>query len=365
MLAAAGCVSFNNPEGWAGPSAVDNLLVTSTDKGELSALGREDFSAAWTFPTGDEEPELDLEAIYGAPLVIEGTVYLAGYSGDVFALSLETGEPVWELPFDAGDPIIAALVTDGTAVYVATDGGLLYALDPETGQQKMGPFDAGDSIWATPLLDDGVIYVASVDGKLVALDAEAFKPVWDRPFQTEHGLISDPVLADGTILIGGIGRTLHAVDAGTGEERWSFKAGNWFWGRPLVEDGTVYVPNLDGNLYALSLTGGEKQWSFEAEEPLRSSPVLAEGHLVIADRDGNVYGLDPDSGELKWSGPPIDETVLSNPLVLMEASDEGEDVERVFISAEGGDLYRLDDPITGSLSRLELSSGRFVKVVAR
>ncbi len=351
MLAAAGCIGFNNPEGWAGPTvAADDLLVVSTDKGELSALKMEDFSRVWTFPTGQEDPEIDLEAIYTTPLVSSDTVYLGGYSGEVYALGLDDGIVLWS--FDADGPIIAGLAASDTAVYAATDKGILYALDPQTGQPKVTPFDAGGGIWGTPLLVEGVIYVASVNGKLYALDAETLDPIWDAPFQTEHGLVSDPVLADGTILVGGIGRTLHAVDAETGEERWSFKADNWFWGKPLVQDGTVYAPNLDGNLYALSLESGAPVWDapFVAEEPLRSSPIIAGEALVIVDRDGNLYGLDPATGTPKWSAleeKALQKTVLSNPI----ADPPVLGVE-VFISAQGGDLFRIDP-----------AAGSFVKVV--
>ncbi len=410
MLAAAACVGFNNPEGWAGPTvAADDLLVVSTDKGELSALdlvpesgpqcdnstdddedgwvnegcpragakaerGRDCANITsddtvddipdddkindgcpaavplWTFPTGQEDPEIDLEAIYTTPPVIGDTVYLAGYSGDVYALSLDDGSVLWS--FDADGPIIAGLAASETAVYAATDKGILYALDPQTGRPKVTPFDAGDSIWAAPLLAEGVIYVASVNGKLYALDAETLDPIWDAPFEAGGGLISDPVLADGAILVGGIGRSLHAVDAETGVERegWPFKADNWFWGRPLVLDETVYAPNLDGLLYAIDLETGEELWSFEAEEPepLRSSPVLATDVLVIVDRKGGMYGLNPENGDRVWSAPEaLGKTVLSNPI-----ADSPVLGEEVFISAQGGDLFRIDP-----------AAGSFVKVV--
>jgi len=405
MLAAAGCVGISKPEGWGGPARADDLLLASTAKGELSALdlnpetgdqcdnstdddeddrvnegcpkvgdkaesGRacendtnddtvDDIADDdkvndgcppwhWTFPTGDEDPEIDLEAIYGTPVVIDDTVYLGGYSGDVYALDLETGEPVWPRPFAADEPIIAGLATNKseTALYVATDDGSLHVLDPQTGRETVEPFDAGDSIWAAPLLADGVVYVAAVDGKLHALDAKTLEPEWDAPFEADQGLISDPVLADGAIFVGGLDRALHAVDAATGEERegWPFEADNWFWGKALVDPDrpdTVYAPNLDGRLYALDTETGEERegWPFEAEEPLRSAPVLAGEALLIVDRGGNVYGLDPEAGTPNWSAPAaLGKTVLSNPLLL---GDE------VLISAQGGDLFRVDGTAGG------------------
>ncbi len=407
MLAAAGCVGFGNPEGWAGPAVTDSLLVASTDQGELSALdlnpesgpecdnssdddgdglvnegcprvgsraesGRECANDTnddtvdnvpdddkvndgctpwrWTFPTGQEDPELDLKAIYTTPLVSGDIVYFGAYSGEVFALNLEDGSEKWR--FDTDDNIIAGLAARYSdesidTLFVGTDDGILYALDADTGRPKGARFDAGDSIWAAPLFSDGVLYVASVNGKLFALDAETFDPVFDEPFEAGQGLISDPVLADGTIIVGGIDRELHAVDAASGEERegWPFKADNWFWGRPLVVGGTVYAPSLDGRLYALSLADGSPVWNtpFKAEEGIRSTPVLTDDILLIVDRDGKVHGLDPLTGEpLPWSPRAIEKTVLSNPLILED---------RVLISAEGGDLFRID-PAAGTFTEV-------------
>jgi len=356
MLAAVGCVQRNNPQGWAGPvtNADGTVLVASTAKGKLSAIKTDDFSRLWTFPSGDEKPEIKLEAIYGTPLVDGSTVYFGAYSGDVYALGLDDGKVRWR--FDADGPVIAALgAIRGRApppapgpvetVLLATEKGTVYALDAADGSVQWR-FDAGDDVWGAPLWT-GTIYVASVNGKLFALNAATGEPKWDQPFSTGHGLISDPIVAEGTLLVGGIDRTLHAVDAETGEERWAFKTDNWFWGRPLVDEtsGTVYAPNLDGRLYALDTETGEQRWLFEAEEPdpLRSAPVLAGGVLVIVDRSGNVYGLDPEAGTLKWSAPAaLEKTVLSNPLVVGE---------EVLISAQGGDLFRVD-----------ASDGSFVEV---
>jgi len=296
MLGAAGCVPQNNPQGWAGPAVSEDgsILVASTDKGKISALRIADgFPAEWTFPTGDEDPKIDLEAIYGTPVVRGDNVYFGAYDSKVYALSLADGRPAWDRPFDTDGPIVAGLAASDTTLYAASEDGYVYALELATGSPVWDrPFDTGAEVWGTPLLAGDRLYVASVNGKLFALNAATGEEEWDRPFETGHGLISDPVLADGTLLVGGIDRELHAVKADSGEKRWPpFKTDNWFWGRPLVEGGAVYAPNLDGRLYALSLADGKPVWDapFEAKEPLRSAPVLAGGTLVIVDRGGNVY----------------------------------------------------------------------------
>jgi outer membrane protein assembly factor BamB len=347
-LGAAACVQTNNPVGWAGPAASDTIVVAATDRGELSAfetadVERDDAQPLWKFPSGDEEPELDLRAIYGTPLIVGDRVYFGAYSGEVWALSLEDGSVEWS--FDTQAPIIAGLAASDTALYAANDDGSLIALDPDSGDE-LRRFSAGDSVWGAPLVADDTVYVASVNGKLYALNASTFEPEWDEPYQTGHGLISDPVLADGIVLSGGLDRAMHAVDAATGAERWTFKSDNWFWGRPLVLDGTVYAPNLDSRVYALDLDSGDEAMpAFEAEQPVRSAPVLAGDALVIIDRSGNVYGVSVDLSEQLWDAPAfLDKTVLSDALVL-----DG----KVLISSDGGGLFSVDP-----------EAGTFVQVVA-
>lgn len=343
-LIAIACVNPSEPEGWAGPLLQDDTLFVSIDRGEMAALDGDDLSLRWIFPPDTEAGRrIDLEAIYSTPVVSGGTVYFAAYDGNVYALNAEDGSVGWPF-FETDGPIIGGLtLVDGT-VFVGSDDGRLYALDAASGDQ-LDSFDTGDSIWATPLVANGVVYVPSLNGKLYALDARSLERLWERPFEADAGLITDPVLADeDTLLVGGIDRTLYALDPATGEERWSFEADNWFWGRPLVADGTVYVPNLDSQVYALELATGEMSWSFEAEEPVRSSPLLVGDVLVLVDRRGNVYGLDPATGSRKWGPEILDKTVLSDPILWQE---------RVLIVAQGGDLYSVD-PSGGARSLLEV-----------
>ncbi|HEU4760007.1 MAG TPA: PQQ-binding-like beta-propeller repeat protein [Dehalococcoidia bacterium] len=311
--------------------------------------------ARWVFPPDTTEGRrIKPVAIYGTPVLAGGDLYFGAYDGKVYALNASDGTPVW--PFTTGGPIIGGIAPDvrggqdqATAVstlFVGSDDGKLYALDPKDGRVK-ATFDAGDSIWTTPLVAGSVLYVAAVNGKLFALDSESLKPVWDRPFKADAGLVTDPVLADkDTVLVGGIDRTLYAVGAASGQKKWSFKADNWFWGRPLVADGTVYAPNLDKNVYALDLATGKPAWPtpFKAQAPLRSSPLLAAGVLIVVDRTGDVYGLDPATGALKWGPQLLNRTVLSDPLAFGDS---------VLIVAQGGDLFRID-PSGGAPAPVEV-----------
>lgn len=338
LLLTAACAPIATPQGWSGPLATaDTVLVSDGDT--LFALQGEDdsFALRWRFPdrSRQEDKDIDLQAIYGTPVVAEGTAYFGAYDDNVYALDLVTGRPRWQRPFATKGPVIGGVALGEDVVYAASDDGNLYAIDLKRGSQK-DRFAAGDSIWAPPLYAQGIVYVATRAGHLFALDGETLDPLWDKPFQADAGLVSTPVLAGDTVLIGGIDRQLYAVDAGSGQENWSFKADNWFWTRPLVEGAVVYAGSLDGKVYALDLASGQLVWEepFPAQAPIRAAPVLIAGVLVVADRDGNLYGLDPASGSLKWDLPiPLGDDVLGHPIPL---------ADHVLISTQGGLLFRID-----------------------
>jgi len=189
----------------------------------------------------------------------------------------------------------------------------------------------------------------------------------------------DPTLADDdTLLVGGIDSKLYALDPKTGDEKWSFEGGNWFWGRPLVYGDTVYIADLDGNVHALGLDDGNPLWpeAFKTDAAVRSAPLLAGETLVIVDRSGNAYGVDPDNGTQQWGPTLLGKTVLSDPFLLERtastgtdsspsatpagespsptseasptaAAGEGESETVVLIVAQGGDLCTID-PANGS-----------------
>lgn len=417
-LLAAGCGGVSSPQGWAPPQRVGDTLYMSIERGKMAALSantaaeegddcenaedddgdgginegcpragnrsesrsdcRNDTSddtsdgvqdddlvndgcpatiVRWIFPPDtDEGDELDLEGIYGAPVIGDDMVYVGAYDGNVYALDADEGFAVWA--FETNDPIVNTLALKDDTLFAASTDGRVYALNAATGDE-MGRYETGSSIWASPLIVGDVIYVADMDGRLHALDTETLDPVDGFAFKTDAGLVMDPTLADEeTLLVGGIDSKLFALDLATGEEKWTFEGGNWFWGKPLIDDETIYVADLDGNVHAVGLEDGRPLWPepFQTDAAARSKPLLAEDMLIVVDRDGNAYGLNPDDGTQLWGPTLLGKTVLSDPFLLeREASPSPDDgvASQVIIVAQGGDVCRLD-PADGSPTEARL-----------
>ena len=350
-LASVACARIANPDGWAGPTLVEDTLYVTPDNGEMAAIDPDDLKdlsnldprivPQWSFPATDdvrceneaESRKRDLDGIYGSPQVDEVNVYIAGYDGNVYAIDRDDGACIWV--FETDGPIIGGATLFGSSLYIGSDDSILYVLDVVDGSVAAS-FDAGNSIWVTPLVTENAVYVSTVAGDLFALDPETLNPIWNQPFSVDGSLLTDPVLADETtLLVGGVGETLYAVDIATGTEKWSFEGKNWFWARPHVADSTIYAADLDGEVYALDLEG-EQIWvaPFHAENAIRSAPLLVDETLLVVDKKGNVYGVDPANGFALWPAPAVlGKTVFSDPMILGDT---------LLIVAQGGDLFQLD-----------------------
>ena len=351
-LLGVACGAVAKPGGWASPAEGDGLLLVS-HKDELFALDAETLDPEWGFPGATGDNDIDPVALYGAPARMGGTVFVPTYDGKLYAIDAEDGRLVWQEPFETDGPLIGGVAVSEDTVYFGSDDGNVYAVDVDTGIERWS-FKTDDSIWSTPRLAGRAVYVTSQDGRLYALDTSG-NELWS--FKTDAGIVASPVVdeAAGLVYVGGIDAKLRAIDLETHEERWSVKAGNWFWAEPQVSDGVVYAGSLDKKIYAVDVETGERPWpeAFRAESPVRSKVAIVNDDLLVFDRDGRVYQLDPATGEPKSQAPlELGGDVLSDPLVV--AGETPADAEVLVVTTDG-ELVRIDPETLTVLGRQQLS----------
>ena len=350
-VAATGCASIAGPKGWASPVLVDGLLLVA-HRDELFALDPEDLSPRWRFPASGQD--VDPGALYGAPAMLNGIVFVPTYEGNLYAIAADSGEPEWG-PFEADGPLVGdATASDGT-VYFGSSDGKVYALDAESGEPRWNPFATGKEVWSPPVLHAGTLFVTSFDRRLYALDAETGRELWS--FSTGAGIGSPAVVVEeeGVVLVAGFDTRLRAIDLETHEERWSVKAGNWFWAEPHLNDGVVYAGSLDGRVHAVDVATGERKWpkAFSTGSAVRSAAAVVGEDLLVIDRDGRVYRIDRATGEAKSQVPlELGDDVLADPLVVAGA---GPGETTVLVVTTGGELVRIDPGTLTVVARQRLT----------
>jgi outer membrane protein assembly factor BamB len=274
------------------------------------------------------------------------TVYVGGYNGILYALSLEGGELRRKARTQVGGPIVGSpVIVDGLALVGSSDGNL-YAFDilvddGELTFDDKWTFPTGNKIWSTPVVVDGVVYFGSLDHNVYAVSLEEGEKLWQ--FETGGAVVSTPVVTGGKVFVGSFDSVFYAIDAETAEEVWRFEgATKWFWAAAAAAKDTIYVPSLDGNLYALDMRTGGLLWTVETDAPIIGSPVIVFDMIAVPSADGKIWlaNLKDESLESRCN---IEEEIRT-PLVEYEGS--------IYFGARDGSIRAMEIRRTGSIEEM-------------
>lgn len=351
MVMLAGCMprgAMTNP-GWTVVAAQGQDIYAALATGQVIALdGANGGAEKWVYPKAqaqasgglgslfakrsDAEVVKPLDAVYGLPALTDSLLLVASYNHHLYAFDRTSGQMKWG-PFVAGEAIIGgATVRDGVVYFGSSDYGV-YALDVNTGEPVWDqPFKTEHWVWGAPAVDDERVYFGSMDRHVYAVNRKTGSQVWK---QAVGGSVPGTVtLSDGLLFVGGVDKKLHALDKTSGQERWSLDLGHWVWGEALVVDDTVYVSALDGRVFALDVADGSPRW----DEPtalgstVRAGPALLGDSLVVGTEQGILYQIDMKSGEATQLFVATG-AVLSTPAVVGET---------IYVGTAVGNIYALD-----------------------
>ena len=276
---------------------------------ELSAQTAKDLKQLWFFNAKD--------TVTATPTVVDGVAYVGDWSGNFYAIDLDTGKPRWTYQAHvhgtvyAGQIVSSAAVADVKGVRTVFFGGgkTLYALRADDGKER----------WKHEVGRRG-------DDK--------------DPSEIE----SSPVVADGMVLFGtdvhnsgkGEPSAVIALDSANGTERWTTVTAPTegdgatgpgcgdVWGSPSVDPAARLVFVGTGNctsspegygrfaeaIVALDLSTGAVRWTYQPHQPNRDdldfagAPNLfdAGGRALVGlgNKDAAYYAVDRSTGELVW-----------------------------------------------------------------
>lgn len=237
------------------------VLVPSVDS-QLFALDAGSGEIAWRHSGLFEQAGL----LGGASPAAAGEIAVAAYSsGEVVALFLHSGEPLWNetvlrprrtLAIGAITDIVGDPVIDGDRVLVAGASGEMAAFDLER----------GDRLWAaevtstqTPWVAGDFIYALTERNELVCMLRQGGRVRWVSPL----GELADPedtssarvrwvgplLVSDRLLLASSLGE-VASVSPYTGELLGKAELAGPVTLPPIVADGTVYFLTDDGELLA-------------------------------------------------------------------------------------------------------------------
>ncbi len=187
--------------------------------------------------------------IWAQPVVLGGALFAATTDGNLYAFDLETGEELWDEPFDAGGAVVDLSAIDEGLLFVPTLHKRVWLVDIASGRPVRAAFRAEGWVWTSPAVADGVAYFGDFGGVVHALDLATGRELWS--YDAEEKVKAQSVIIGNTLIVGDEGGSVHFVDLATGARRNVVKldgAGKFRAGVVAV-DGYAWVLGTEGRLY--------------------------------------------------------------------------------------------------------------------
>ncbi|WP_327683512.1 outer membrane protein assembly factor BamB family protein [Kitasatospora sp. NBC_00458] len=266
----------NPSSGWP-IAAGDGLVCVATDS-HVQALDAASGALRWAA----RPPEALVPGPPGG-LAVGGGAVLATYGDRLQAYAAATGEQRWSAAMAGAH---APVVADGTVYLAGFEEGVV-ALDAAGGERRWEQRAFG-GLTGTPVVGRGVVHVTTADPgapAVLALDAATGRVRWRRS-DLGFCLLAPRSVADGTLCLDR-GDRVTALDSATGETRWSVTVPSGLgagMSSTTAADGMVYVALNDDRLHALDLASGRLRWR---DEP--SALGTEYSGLSLAAHGGIVY----------------------------------------------------------------------------
>jgi outer membrane protein assembly factor BamB len=194
-----GTVPLLSLRGNASPRVAGDLVVNATDAGKVLALRASDGAPAWEQAVVSAEGRTEVERLsdVDGDLKIDGdVVYAAAYHGQVVALSLTSGRPLWNRTLSS----YTSVDVSASQVYAVDDQSLVWALDRASGA-SMWKQDALQYRWLSgPAVQGDYIVVGDVEGYVHWLAIADGKEA-ARERLSKHAIRATPVVLGDTVYV--------------------------------------------------------------------------------------------------------------------------------------------------------------------
>ncbi|WP_203293516.1 PQQ-binding-like beta-propeller repeat protein [Maricaulis parjimensis] len=189
------------------PAVLGDLVVAPFASGELIALRVQNGNPVWSDSLSGSTGLTalsDINDVAGSPVIMDDTVYAMSHSGLLAAISLRTGERLWtqpaggaHAPWVAGNYLFITTNEAEVACIDRRDGTVLWITQLDLFED---PNKRRDRIaWTGPLLAGGRVFVAASDGRATILNAYDGELI--REMNLRDDVFIGPVIANETVYV--------------------------------------------------------------------------------------------------------------------------------------------------------------------
>lgn len=278
----------------------DGNLYFSTDSGQVYCLESSARQVLWKYTAG--------ALLSSQPIVGDDCLSFLDQGGVITCLD-KSGKLRWKSQVKGNSPL--NLSQDGQGIYVGTREGNFLALSLSSGD-VLWQLPLGGAIFAAAVFWRDVIIVGSADGKLTFLDHRGKKRTG---FDLGGPVLVTPLVDEDRLYVGTEDATFHCLDLSRIKRKWRIKAGGRILGPPRTDEKRIFFIASNCVLYALNKKGGDILWWKIL--PSRSSYRLefSDRKILVASSSPLLVCLNRETGREEGNYDAGSE-LRSNPLWL-------------------------------------------------
>lgn len=237
----------------AAPTASGDKLFVVTVAGRFYCLNGADGAENWAVRGLPQQASL----MTSTSPAVDGDIVVVPYpSGDLMALKIADGTPVWSENL-ARTRATSQLASMSDAARPAIDGGTVFAVG-HAGRMIATNSRTGERLWSinvpgiqAPWVAGDTVYVVDTAGQLMAIARADGKTRWTANLP-ESRTWSGPVMAGGTLWLASNKGRLIGVDAATGKVGGALDLGDPVYIPPVVAQGRMFVLTDTAKLISLN-----------------------------------------------------------------------------------------------------------------
>ncbi len=278
----------------------------------------------------------------------------ARHSGTLAVVGPKSGTILWSRQLGGSLTPGPVVGSDGT-IYVATNSGVLHALDPTTGADRWilgggGPFTGETDLSVSPLILPSGSLLWPAPGNELDEVSPAGVVTWSHHFSAE---VLSPVLSGANAYVVTMDGTVSALRLGGAQPvvAWSLSVGSRSFGSPVLDGSGQIVTTAGKTVVAVTdhQTHGSIAWRRSLSAAVEvSASTDTEGNVFVTDNAGTAYSFSR-SGTRRWSARVGQESYSSSsvsPTGLLFVGDNGGHLT-VVRSATGAPVRHIDTASAG------------------
>ncbi|MGJ8516461.1 outer membrane protein assembly factor BamB [Carnimonas bestiolae] len=236
------------------PQANSNLVVVQSVDGTLTALDKLSGNQQWLYAS--QQPSLTLHG-NPTPRTIDPVTFAGFANGQIALFDNRSGNMMWNARVGVpegsnavqqmNDVVAQPVLTEDGRLYASGYNGNLIAVNVRSGEPL---WEHSESSYRTPLLEGGTLYTVDAKSHVHAFDAMSGQSLWENS-DLEGRNLTAPAYVNGQLAVGDFEGYVHLLDATSGKlDGRDSLGGDGIGITPLSDGNTFYVLTFSGKLVA-------------------------------------------------------------------------------------------------------------------